>query len=146
MLAIVCARNVFYERISRRIIEKGAGSYINLLGFRSDEEVSQLYSLALCLVHPSKMEGFGLTGLEAMKTGLPVISSSASCLPEVYGDAALFFDPESVDDLVNKLELVIGDRNLREKLINKGLLQVKKYSWKKMAKETLAVYKKHTSK
>jgi len=146
MLAIVCARNVFYERISRRIIEKGAGSYINLLGFRSDEEVSQLYSLALCLVHPSKMEGFGLTGLEAMKTGLPVISSSASCLPEVYGDAALFFDPESVDDLVNKLELMIGDRNLREKLINKGLLQVKKYSWKKMAKETLAVYKKHTSK
>jgi len=146
MLAIVCARNVFYERINRMIIQKGAESFIKLLGFRSDEEVSRLYSLALCLVHPSKMEGFGLTGLEAMKAGLPVISSSASCLPEVYGDAALFFDPENVDDLVSKLELAIGDRNLREEFIAKGFLQVKKYSWKKMAKETIIVYRKHLSK
>ena len=141
MLAIVCARNVFYERMNRKIVEKGAQGYIKMLGFLPDEEVNKLYSLALSLVHPSKMEGFGLTGLEAMKAGLTVISSSASCLPEVYGDAALFFDPENVDDLVNKMELVIGDLSLRESLQHKGFQQVKKYSWRKMVKETLSVYK-----
>ena len=139
-LAIICARNVFYERMNQKIISKKAYDFIKLLGFLPDEEVSKLYSLALCLVHPSKMEGFGLTGLEAMKVGLPVISSSASCLPEVYGAAALFFDPDSKTSLMDKLSLVIGDRSLREKLIALGLLQVKKYSWARMARETLNVY------
>jgi glycosyltransferase involved in cell wall biosynthesis len=111
-----------------------------MLGFQSDEVVGRLYSQALALVHPSKMEGFGLTGLEAMKVGLPVVSSSASCLPEVYQDAALFFDPENVDDLVAKLEMIIGDQHLRDQLKDKGLLLAKKYSWRKMAKETLSVY------
>lgn len=139
-LAIICARNVFYERMNQKIISKQASGFIKLLGFLPDEEVSKLYSLALCLVHPSKMEGFGLTGLEAMKVGLPVISSSASCLPEVYGDAALFFDPDSKASLMETLSLIIGDRSLREKLVSLGLLQVKKYSWARMAKETLKVY------
>lgn len=140
MLAIICARNVFYERMSKKISDKGAGSFIKMLGFLPDEEVSKLYGLALSLVHPSKMEGFGLTGLEAMKAGLPVISSNASCLPEVYGNAALFFDPDSVTDLVSKIEMMIKDRELREELIDKGIDRAKKYSWSKMAKETNNIY------
>jgi len=141
-LAIICARNVFYERVSQKIIQKGAQSFVKMLGFKTDEEVSQLYSLALCLVHPSKMEGFGLTGLEALKVGLPVISAASSCLPEVYGSAALFFDPESRDDLVNKLEMIIGDPSLRKDLSAKGISQAKKYSWRRMGKETRAIYTK----
>ena len=111
-----------------------------MLGYLDDKDVSDLYSLALTLVHPSKMEGFGLTGLEAMSLGLPVISSNASCLPEVYGEAALYFDPNSKQDLVDCLEKLIKDSVLRDTLIAAGYHQVRKYSWDKMGRETIAIY------
>jgi glycosyltransferase involved in cell wall biosynthesis len=139
-LAIACARSVFYKRIEDKIAKLKAQKYIKLLGFVDDSELGKLYSLALCLVHPSKMEGFGLTGIEAMAAGLPVISSNASCLPEVYGNAALYFDPNSVEDLANMLEKIISSEQLRQELIVKGLAQCKKYSWVKMTKETISVY------
>jgi glycosyltransferase involved in cell wall biosynthesis len=112
-----------------------------MLGFVEDADVSKLYSLALALVHPSKMEGFGLTGLEAMSVGLPVIASETSCLPEVYGDAAMFFDPNNMDELVGRLDELIKDPSLREELSEKGYLQSRKYSWEKMATETVDVYR-----
>lgn len=140
-LALVCSRSVFWERLNKKITEKNLQNWVKLLGFIEDEDVSKLYSLALALVHPSKMEGFGLTGLEAMSVGLPVISSNASCLPEVYGDAALYFNPNDVDDLVNCLETYIKDQSLRDEMATKGYLQARKYSWTQMAKETLVVYK-----
>lgn len=140
-LALICSRSVFWERLNKKITDKNLQSWVKLLGFVEDEDVSKLYSLALALVHPSKMEGFGLTGLEAMSVGLPVISSNASCLPEVYGDAALYFNPNDVDDLVNCLETYIKDQNLRDEMATKGYLQARKYSWTQMAKDTVAVYK-----
>lgn len=139
-LAIVCARSAFYKKIEEKILSLNAQKYIKLLGFVDDHELGKLYSLALCLVHPSKMEGFGLTGIEAMSVGLPVVSSSASCLPEVYGNGALYFDPNSVDDLVVTLEKIISSKELRDELIKKGYVQSKKYSWKKMCQETIAIY------
>ncbi|HEX9008354.1 MAG TPA: glycosyltransferase family 1 protein, partial [Patescibacteria group bacterium] len=140
-LALICARSVFWERQNQKIQNKGLDKWIKMLGFVEDQDISKIYSLALALVHPSKMEGFGLTGLEAMKLGLPVISSNATCLPEVYGDAALYFDPNDVSGLVFLLETIIKDKELRDELVNKGENQAKKYSWRKMAKETLKVYK-----
>ena len=140
-LALICSRSVFWERLNQKIQTKNLQHWIKLLGFVNDEDVSKIYSLALALVHPSKMEGFGLTGLEAMGVGLPVISSNASCLPEVYGDAALYFNPNDSDDLVSCLETLIKDQELRNDLSTKGYLQARKYSWEKMAKETLFVYK-----
>ena len=141
-LALIGARPVFWERMQKKILDKGVGHWVKQLGFLADEDVSKIYSLALALVHPSKMEGFGLTGMEAMNVGLPVISSNASCLPEVYGEAALFFDPDSVEDLVEKMETLISDIDLREKLSNVGPLQAKKYSWARMGRETVAIYNK----
>lgn len=141
-LALIGARPVFWERMKKTVEEKKVGHFVKLLGFLDDTEVSKIYSLAFALVHPSKMEGFGLTGLEAMSVGLPVLASNASCLPEVYGQAALFFDPNSVSDLVDKLEKLIGDVDLRSKLSADGLKQARKYSWDKMARETISVYKK----
>lgn len=141
-LALICSRSVFWERLNRKIETNHLQSWVKLLGFASDEEVSKLYSLALALVHPSKMEGFGLTGLEAMSVGLPVISSNASCLPEVYADAALFFSPDDADDLVSCLETLIKDSQLREDLSVKGYIRARSFSWEKMTRETLAVYKK----
>ena len=140
VLAIVCARSVFQERLKKKVDQLHAGDQVKMLGFVDDADLSKLYSLALSLVHPSKMEGFGLTGLEAMSVGLPVISSNASCLPEVYGDACLYFDPNSKEDLIAKIEQLIQDIALRHKLSAAGPIQAKKYSWKKMTKETLNIY------
>jgi glycosyltransferase involved in cell wall biosynthesis len=86
------------------------------------------------------MEGFGLPGLEAMAYGLPVISSRSTCLPEIYGDAAIYFDPYEPSDIANKIDGLLENGSLRDELIKKGYLQLSKYSWKKMAQETLSIY------
>ena len=106
----------------------------------SDDELATLYKNALCFVFPSKIEGFGLTGLEAMSQCCPVIAANASCLPEIYGDAALYFDPNNVNDLVSKIQSVLSDKNLMKSLVTKGKLQVKKYSWATMANQTWEIY------
>ena len=89
---------------------------------------------------PSLIEGFGLPGLEAMAAGLPVIAARASCLPEIYGDAALFFDPHDPVDLADKIQSLLIDKKLCQKLIVKGQSQVTKYSWAFMASQTWQIY------
>lgn len=131
----VCARSVFEKRLP-------ASPYAHFLGRLSDTELVKIYHEAAALVFPSLIEGFGLNGLEAMAAGCPVISSNASCLPEIYGDAALYFDPYDVDDLVTKIRLLISDEKMRSSLIAKGLKQAKKYSWRKMAQQTWQIYQK----
>lgn len=111
-------------------------------GFVSDDELAWLYKNCRTYVFPSLMEGFGLPGLEAMIHGAPVASSSATCLPEVYGDAALYFDPLSVQDMAKTIRQIIDDEALRAELIEKGYTQAAKYSWKRMAVQTKAVYEK----
>jgi glycosyltransferase involved in cell wall biosynthesis len=117
--------------------------YKNILftDFVEDNQLSWLYAHAAAYVFPSLMEGFGLPALEAMGHGTPVISSNATCLPEIYGKAAHYFDPYSVDDMTRAITEVLGNEKLRQKLSVSGYEQIKKYSWKKMAKQTLAVYK-----
>ena len=116
--------------------------YKNILftDFVQDDELNWLYGHASAYVFPSLMEGFGLPGLEAMAHGTPVISSNATCLPEVYGDAAVYFDPKNVDDMARTIDSVLQNDKLRTKLAAAGFQRIKKYSWKKMAKETHAVY------
>lgn len=115
---------------------------ITFFGFASDEELAWLYSHCAAYIFPSYMEGFGLPGLEAMQHGAPVVSSNATTLPEVYGDAALYFDPADSHEMARQIARVLDDKKLRAELIKKGTKQTKKYSWKRMAEETLAVYDK----
>ena len=115
---------------------------IHFTDFIADEQLSWLYKNATAYVFPSLMEGFGLPGLEAMSHNTPVISSDATCLPEVYGKAAHYFTPTDVRDIARAIDDVLSDDTLRKKLIENGQKQLKKYSWHKMAKETYAVYKK----
>lgn len=117
-------------------------SYTNILftGFVSNEELAWLFQNCSTYIFPSLMEGFGLPGLEAMAYGAPVASSNATCLPEVYGDAAEYFDPLDVGAMAKSIESIISNEALRVALVKKGYLQVKKYSWKKMAKQTHGVY------
>ena len=86
------------------------------------------------------MEGFGLPPLEAMAYGTPVVSSNASCMPEILGDAAEYFNPLDTDDMAAAIERVITNPKRRRVLIKKGTAQVAKYSWRRMAEETHAVY------
>jgi glycosyltransferase involved in cell wall biosynthesis len=115
---------------------------IILAGFVTDPELKWLYEHAQAYVFASLSEGFGLPPLEAMAHGTPVVSSDASCMPEVYGDAAHYFNARKPQDIADKVNEVLSDKHLRTQLINNGHEQLKKYSWTTMAAETLTVYKK----
>ncbi|MEO6109531.1 MAG: glycosyltransferase family 1 protein [Candidatus Saccharimonadales bacterium] len=119
-------------------------NYKNILftGFLPDDQLSWVYSHATAYVFPSLMEGFGLPALEAMGHGLPVVSSNATCLPEVYGDAAYYFDPRNVESMARAIDDVLSSDKIRRDLSAKGYSQIKKYSWKKMAMQTHAIYMK----
>ncbi|MFC1663300.1 glycosyltransferase family 4 protein [Patescibacteria group bacterium] len=141
-LALVGKMDYFYQRVQKYALAVGLdiNQEVRFTGFVSDIDLQSLYAGAHAYIFPSKAEGFGLPPLEAMQYGIPVASSSASCLPEVLGQAAVFFDPENVNDMVQKIENVVNNQELRFKLKNYGPEYVKKYSWTKMAKQTLEVY------
>lgn len=111
-------------------------------GFISDGQLKWLYEHCKAYVFPSLSEGFGLPGLEAMMHGAPVISSNATCLPEVYGEGAYYFNPLDIRDMAKKIGEVVDDPILREELCEKGKRQVAKYSWRRMAEQTLEVYER----
>jgi glycosyltransferase involved in cell wall biosynthesis len=114
---------------------------IVLPGYVSDAELKWLYEHCQAYVFASLSEGFGLPPLEAMAHGAPVVSSNASVMPEVYGPAAHYFDATNPKDIAEKVNEVLSSDKLRKDLIHKGHERLKKYSWRKMAEETLIVYK-----
>jgi len=140
-LKIICARSVFQQKIKKLIKNHHLQNQVEFLGYLQDADFKKIYSSALALVHPSFIEGFSLTGLEAMALNCPVISSNSSCLPEIYEDSVLYFNPNNSDELVNQINKLKNDSVLRQKLIKLGRQQVDKYSWKKCADLTLSVYK-----
>ena len=141
-LVLAGKKEYYYDKLVDYTKSKDISKDVVISGFVSDEVLKWLYENAICYVFPSLSEGFGLPGLEAMAHGLPVVSSNATCLPEIYSDAAIYFDPLDIEDMSEKIDKVISDKKLRNKLIKKGCSQIKKYSWEKMDKETLAVYEK----
>jgi glycosyltransferase involved in cell wall biosynthesis len=139
-LKVICARSVFQKRIEKLISQNHLQKQVEFLGYLKDKDFQKLYSTALALVHPSFLEGFSLTGLEAMALNCPVISSNASCLPAIYGDSVLYFDPNDPKVLVAQINNLLTNPSLRQKLIKRGHKQVKKYSWITCATQTLTVY------
>jgi glycosyltransferase involved in cell wall biosynthesis len=117
-------------------------NYKNIIftDFLEDTQLNWLYAKAKAYVFPSLMEGFGLPGLEAMGHGTPVVSSDMGSLPEVYGDAAHYFDPSDTTDMARVIDEVIENEQLRHELIAKGHEQFKKYSWLRTAKQTHQIY------
>ncbi|MGH7194246.1 MAG: glycosyltransferase, partial [Candidatus Saccharimonadales bacterium] len=110
-------------------------------GFVTEAQLRWLYERCEAYIFPSLSEGFGLPGLEAMRHGAPVISSNATCLPEIYGDGAHYFDPLDAGAIAEAIDNVLSDKDLRDGLIKKGRARVKQYSWRRMAEQTLDVYK-----
>ena len=111
------------------------------LGFVSAEDLIAVYNLATVFALPSLYEGFGLPILEAMACGCPVVTSKEGSLEEVAGNAAFFVDAYDVESIAAGIKKVFGDENLQKELSEKGLEQVKKFSWKKTAEETINAYK-----
>ncbi|HYG84382.1 MAG TPA: glycosyltransferase family 1 protein [Verrucomicrobiae bacterium] len=138
-LVIVGALNEAARR-NKAWVEQHNFQGVHFTGFVSNEELAWLYGHCTTYVFPSFMEGFGLPGLEAMAFGAPVASSNATCLPEVYGSAAHYFNPHSSHDMAQKIAEIIDQPELRQALIAAGKQQVQKYSWHKMAQETHQVY------
>ena len=132
----------FYQRLQKLAKNLDLTEKVIFAGQVNDVDLSVLYQNALAYVFPSLMEGFGLPGLEAMAHNCPVVSSKAGALPEIYGSAALYFNPEKVQEIVEAIKKIIYDNALREELKKRGQAQIKKYSWDKCAKETLEVYRK----
>lgn len=113
---------------------------VTFTGFVPDEHLAQIYSGASVFVFASFYEGFGLPPLEAMAAGTPVICSNTSSLPEVVGRAAVLFDPADEEALARSLEKVLRTPKMVERLIRRGLTQAKKFSWKKTALQTVAIF------
>jgi len=107
----------------------------------SDRELANAYKYAGAFIYPSLYEGFGIPLLEAMHYGCPIVASDSSCFPEIAGDAAVYFNPESEEDLIMKTEKVINDEDFRKKLVNNGYEREKLFGWDKCASETLSFYK-----
>lgn len=141
-LKIISPVNHFFEKLKKKVTYLNLTKQVEFLGFVPDSKFSKIYSRALCLVHPAFMEGFSLTGLEAMSLNCPVISSNYSCLPEIYKDAAIYFNPKDPNDLATKIRQLQDNSPLRHNLITKGKKLLKTYSWQKTAFKTMSVYEK----
>jgi glycosyltransferase involved in cell wall biosynthesis len=113
-------------------------------GFVADADLPAVYAGAQVLVMPSLYEGFGLPVLEGMACGVPVACSNCSSLPEIAGQAALFFEPTDADDISDALRRLLRDPELQDALRGAGLRQAGRFSWERTAQETLAVYRRLT--
>jgi glycosyltransferase involved in cell wall biosynthesis len=115
------------------------GSDVIFINFVPYEELPQFYRAASLYVFPSYCEVFGLTPIEAMACGIPVVTSNVSAMPEISVDAALYFDPYDVEDMANTIFRGLNDKILREKLIKKGFERARHFSWEKTARKTLTI-------
>jgi len=145
-LVLVGKEDYFYKKIHNYANtlglwkENGAESSVVFTGYVPDNQLAILYQQAKAYVFPSLYEGFGLPPLEAMAMSCPVASSNRASLPEILGEAALYFNPENENDVIEKILDILNNEVLRDHLIARGINQVKKYDWQKCAQETLIIY------
>jgi glycosyltransferase involved in cell wall biosynthesis len=143
-LVLVGEEDYFYKRLKEEadcmFYNFKVSNQIIFTGFIDDKSLNNLYREARLYIFPSLCEGFGLPPLEAMAQGIPVISSDNTCLPEVLGNAAIYFDATNPQDIAEKINKVLNDKSLAEKLKVAGYEQIKKYSWQIMGEETLKIY------
>ncbi|MBT4120933.1 MAG: glycosyltransferase family 4 protein [Candidatus Magasanikbacteria bacterium] len=140
-LVLVGKENYFYQRL---LVQQATHEIKNFVytGFVEDDELSAIYLQSSLYVFPSFYEGFGLPPLEAQDHGVPVVSSNASCLPEVLGDSVLYFDPNSPDQMADMIHKALDDEGVRSELKQNAKENLKRFSWEKLARETLDLYRK----
>ncbi|MBU0618854.1 glycosyltransferase family 4 protein [Patescibacteria group bacterium] len=142
-LVIVSSRDVFLKKFIQQVDHLCVRKLVRFIHQPSDRQLRALYQGAAAFITPSLIEGFGLPGIEAMASGCLVLAAQASCLPEIYGKHACYFDPLDVNDIKAKIAQVRRyPPAVRKKLILKAKNWAKQYCWQKTAQETLSVYKK----
>jgi glycosyltransferase involved in cell wall biosynthesis len=130
-----------YEAVLREEAERtGVSERVRLWGWLEQPDLEGLYRSASCFVYPSLKEGFGLPILEAMRRDLPVACADASSLPEVAGDAALYFDPVDVESIVAAVTNLLADRELADRLRAAGRERCEMFTWRSAGERTLAAY------
>ncbi|MDQ7026035.1 MAG: glycosyltransferase family 1 protein [Anaerolineae bacterium] len=139
-LVIAGGKGWLENEMVQTIEATGMSDYVNLIGFVDEEDLPVLYQGAECVAFPSLYEGFGFPVLEGMACGTPVITSNISSLPEVAGDAALLVNPLDVEEIAHAIQRILDDSQLKATLIQRGLEQVKHFTWEKSAKQLKQIY------
>lgn len=140
---VLVGRDDFFSKRLQTLVRQRLGDHDRTLiftGYVDDRVLNALYAAARAYIFPSLYEGFGLPGLEAMARGVPVASSNSSSLPEVYGQAAVYFKPDDISDIQRAVDRLLDDEAERRRLRDLGYECVRRYSWRTMAEQTLAVY------
>jgi len=144
-LVVVGSKGWLYEGFFHHLEELQLGDAVLLPGYVPDADLPAVYSAARVFVLPSLYEGFGLSVLEAMACGTAVVCSRTSSLPEVGGDAARYFDPTDVEEMAEAIGALWHDEALRMETGRRGLAQAARFSWRRAAEETMAVYQRAMS-
>lgn len=139
-LVLIGKDDFFYRRLKKFAMEQKLDEGVIFKNYVSPSEIQVWYKKSQLFVFPSLSEGFGIPGLEAMNCQCAVAASNIPVFKEIYEHAAMYFDPKSIEDMAEKITKVLLDKKLQASLINNGNNQVKKYSWRKMAQETLFIY------
>ena len=140
-LVLAGGKGWLYDSIFDKVSTLWLEDKIIFTGYVAEKDVAPLISGAEVFLFPSMYEGFGMPVIEAMACGVPVLTSNVSSLPEVAGDAAVLVDPFSVEDIKNKLKLLLIDEALRKRLNKAGLKRAKRFSWDVVTKDLYEIYK-----
>jgi glycosyltransferase involved in cell wall biosynthesis len=140
-MVLVWRRTSDDKELNALLREPGVAARVVTLGYVTPELLNSLYNAARIVLHPSYYEGFGLPLIEAMRVGVPVVTSSVSSMPEVAGKAAVLVDPSDVTAIATALARLDSDEGLRESLISEGHERLKCFSWNACARTTLDVYR-----
>lgn len=140
-LALAGAPGWLSEDLERAIAPLERTGQARRLGYIPQDDLPMIYAGAFAFAYPSLYEGFGLPVLEALASGIPTLISDRASLPEVAGDAALYVDPEDVDDLSAGLERLLSDDVWRATTVAAGLQQAGRFSWERCIDQTVAAYR-----
>ena len=143
-LAITGAAGPDFPELSRQISNLGLDERVSWLGVIEFAKLPETLQAADLVVYPSRHEGFGFPPLEAMAVGTPVVASTASCLPEVLGDAALLVSPDDLEGLIEAIESVLTHPELRARLAEAGRRRAAGFTWARCAEQTMTVYREAT--
>ncbi len=141
-LVITGKKGWYYEDLFEKVNDLKLNDKVFFTGYIDESDKPALYKGARIFAFPSLYEGFGLPPLEAMASGVPVISSNTSSMPEVIGEAGILLSPKDKTKWVNAITLVNSDETVRKSMKERNKEQVKKFSWERTARETIAIYKK----
>lgn len=140
-LVIAGKKGWLFEEIYSKVKELNIQNDVIIANAVNDKELNMLYNSCSVFVFPSLYEGFGIPIIEAFACGAPVCASNASSVPEVAGDAALYFDPNNAEEMADCIVKILKNKTLRDEFIKKGFKQVKNFSWKNSAIKLLEIFK-----